>query len=283
MIWRFLMVYLLSAIAANLIMTFLMRYSEHHDGNRYALNIWNYLAGTLISIIFLKDKSVIFSGDFITLFLGIINGIGFVTALVLIQISIRRNGAPLTTTFNRLGILIPTILSAFLFGEIPSPLKIIGLALCIFAIIIMNTGNNTNRPDFMTGLILVFLLGGTLDFISRVYSLYYNADSQTCFVMYTFLSALVVSIIIFLKDGHKMTLRDSIIGIGVGIPNQLTTLLILRAAAFLPAYIVYPTYSAGLIIFVNVINYIAFKEMLSKKQYIATAIIGLGLVFINLL
>lgn len=68
MIWRFLIVYLLSAIAANLIMTFLMRYSEHHDDNRYALNIWNYLAGTLISIIFLKDKSVIFSGDFITLF-----------------------------------------------------------------------------------------------------------------------------------------------------------------------------------------------------------------------
>ena len=56
MIWRFLIVYLLSAIAANLIMTFLMRYSEHHDDNRYALNIWNYLAGTLISIIFLKDK-----------------------------------------------------------------------------------------------------------------------------------------------------------------------------------------------------------------------------------
>lgn len=64
------MVYLLSAIAANLVMTFLMRYSEHHDGNRYALNIWNYLAGTLFSIIFLKDKSIIFSGDPVTIFLG---------------------------------------------------------------------------------------------------------------------------------------------------------------------------------------------------------------------
>ena len=277
------MTYLLSAIGANLIMTFLMRYSEHHDGNRYALNIWNYLAGALISILFLEDKSAIFSGDLITVLLGIINGIGFVSTLVLIQLSIRRNGAPLTTTFNRLGILIPTILSAFLFNEIPAPLKMFGLFLCIFAIIIMNTGDKKDRPTFMAGLILIFIFGGMLDFISRVYSLYYNADSQTCFVMYTFLSALVVSIIIFLKDGHKMTLRDSIIGIGVGIPNQLTTLLILRAAAFLPAYIVYPTYSAGLIIFVNVINYIAFKEMLSKKQYIATAIIGLGLVFINLL
>ena len=277
------MTYLLSAIGANLIMTFLMRYSEHHDGNRYALNIWNYLAGALISILFLEDKSAIFSGDLITVLLGIINGIGFVSTLVLIQLSIRRNGAPLTTTFNRLGILIPTILSAFLFNEIPAPLKMFGLFLCIFAIIIMNTGDKKDRPTFMAGLILIFIFGGLLDFISRVYSLYYDADSQTCFVMYTFLSALVVSIFLFIKDGHKMSVQDVLIGIGVGIPNQLTTLLLLRAAAFLPAYIVYPTYSAGLIIIVNIINYLAFKETLSKKQYIATGIIGVGLVFINLL
>mgnify|MGYP004536511373 CR=1 FL=1 len=277
------MTYLLSAIGANLIMTFLMRYSEHHDGNRYALNIWNYLAGTLISILFLEDKSAIFSGDLLTVLLGIINGIGFVSALVLIQISIRRNGAPLTTTFNRLGILIPTILSAFLFNEIPTPLKMFGLFLCIFAIVIMNTGDKKDRPTFMAGLILIFIFGGMLDFISRVYSLYYDADSQTCFVMYTFFSALIVSIFLFIKDGHKMSVRDALIGIGVGIPNQLTTLLLLRAAAFLPAYIVYPTYSAGLIIMVNVINYLAFREILSKKQYIATGIIGVGLVFINLL
>lgn len=277
------MTYLLSAIGANLIMTFLMRYSEHHNGNRYALNIWNYLAGALLSILFLEDKSVIFSGDFTTILLGTINGIGFVSALVLIQISIRRNGAPLTTTFNRLGILIPTILSAFLFKEIPAPMKIVGLSLCIFAIIIMNTGDKKDRPAFMAGLILVFILGGTLDFISRVYSLYYDAESQTCFVLYTFLAALIVSIILFVKDGNKMTIRDSLIGIGVGIPNQLTTLLLLRAATFLPAYIVYPTYSAGLIILVNIINYLAFKETLNKKQYLATIIIGIGLIFINLL
>ena len=40
------MAYLLTAIGVNLCMTFLMRYSEHHDGNRYALNIWNYITGT---------------------------------------------------------------------------------------------------------------------------------------------------------------------------------------------------------------------------------------------
>ena len=114
------MIYLIAAICANLCMTFLMRYSEHHNGNCYALNIWNYLAGSLISLLLLQDKSLIWSGNAVTWGAGIVNGIGFLAALVLLQISIRRNGAPLTTTFNRLGILIPTILSIFLFDEIPT-------------------------------------------------------------------------------------------------------------------------------------------------------------------
>lgn len=277
------MIYLISAIGVNLCMTFLMRYSENHNGNRYALNIWNYMAGTIISIVMLEDKTLIWIVDRITLSVGIINGIGFVVALTLIQLSIRRNGAPLTTTFNRLGILIPTILSAFLFHEIPTSAQIAGLILCIFAIVFMNSGSRDERPVFGVGLILVFLLGGTLDSISKIFSRYYDADSQTCFVLYTFLAALVASIIFFVQDGRKMSRQDILVGIGVGIPNQLTTLFLLRAASGLPAYIVYPTYSAGLIILVNVINYLAFREKLNKRQYIATGMIGLGLVFINLL
>ena len=68
------MIYLIAAICANLCMTFLMRYSEHHNGNCYALNIWNYLAGSLISLLLLQDKSLIWSGNAVTWGAGIVNG-----------------------------------------------------------------------------------------------------------------------------------------------------------------------------------------------------------------
>lgn len=278
------MIYLAGAVAANLCMTFLMKYSESHGGNRYALNIWNYLAGTIFSYFLLSDKStLILSGDHnITLGVGIINGILYVLSLVLIQFSIRRNGAPLTSTFSRLGIVIPTILAALCFKEIPGVLQITGLILAILAIVYMNLGDKEELPSFRTGLIVIFLLGGIVDFISKVYGMYYDANAQTYFVMYTFFFAMVVSIILFLRDKNKMSVQDIAIGIGVGIPNQLTALLTLKAAAKLPAYIVFPTYSAGIIIFVNVINYLIFKETLTKRQYIATAIIGIALICINL-
>lgn len=275
------MIYLIAAICANLCMTFLMRYSEHHNGNCYALNIWNYLAGSLISLLLLQDKSLIWSGNAVTWSAGIVNGIGFLAALVLLQISIRRNGAPLTTTFNRLGILIPTILSIFLFDESADHTDSRTPTLHLRHHL-MNSGDSSERPDFNIGLILVFLLGGTLDTISKIFSRYNNADSQTCFVLYTFLAAFVISILLFFKKEPRMSLQDALIGIGVGIPNQLCTLFLLRAASRLPAYIVYPTYSASLILLVNIINYLVFRETLNKRQYIATGIIGLGVVLINL-
>lgn len=278
------MIFLAGAIAANLCMTFLMKYSESNNGNRYALNIWNYLAGMIFSFFLLEDKSqILWLGDGgITLGIGVINGILYVAGLVLIQISIVRNGAPLSSTFNRLGVLIPTILSAIFFLEIPGIVQMFGLLLAIAAIIYMNGGSREDLPSFRLGLILIFISGGLGDFTNKIYSMYYDSTAQKYFIMYTFFFAMLVSIIMFILDKGKMSLQDAIIGICVGVPNQLTTLLILQASMRLPAFIVYPTYSAGIIIFVNIINYLVYQEKLSKRQYIATTLIGIAIVCINL-
>ncbi len=277
------MFYLAGAVIASLCMTFLMKYSEAHGGNRYALNIWNYFTGTLFSFFLLENKSNLWVNDGgITLGIGALNGFLFVLCLVLIQISIVKNGAPLTTTFNKLGVLIPTIFSAIAFAEIPSVLQTFGLALAIFAIIYMNREKGESRPSFMAGLFFIFGLGGLIEVLSKLYSRYYDSESQTLFIMYTFFFALLVSVIFFFKNNRTMTLQDIIIGICVGVPNQLSSLLVIRAATTLPAYIVYPTYSAGAILLVNIINYLVFKETLTKRQYVATALIGLALIFLNL-
>ena len=279
------MIYLFGAIGANLCMTFLMRYMEHHNGNRYAMNIWNYLAGFLFSIVLIPDKTLIVPKDIWgagTVALGAVDGALFVIALITIQKSIARNGPPLTTTFNRMGILIPTVLSALLFGEIPTAVQITGLCLAIFAIIYMNGGRKEEKPAFVLGLILALLFGGTVDMIAKTYSRYFPAEMQSVFVMYTFFFAMLVSIGLFFKVKPKMTWLDVLIGIGVGIPNQLTTRFVLHACLELPAYVVYPTYSAGLILAVNIINYLVFREKLSKRQYTAMAIIGVALICINL-
>ena len=118
-------------------MTFVMKYSESHSGNRYGVTLFNYLTGSVIGYFQMDDKTLIVGGSdgIFTFMMSSIHAVFIVSVLLILQASINKNGAPLTSTFNRMGILIPTIASAILFGEIPSWLQIVGIGLAIFAII----------------------------------------------------------------------------------------------------------------------------------------------------
>lgn len=275
------------AVLSNLVMTFIMKYSESHSVNRYGITVFNYLAGTIMGYFMMGDRTLIISsGDgLFTLAFAFGNAILFVSTLLFIQASINRNGAPLTSTFNRMGILIPTVASAFLFSEIPSAVQTVGIGLAVFAIIYINGGqganeNKSDRNNFT--LIGAFILGGCVDLMSKAFDELGSASYRERYVFYTFLFSLFIAICVALKENRKVTWREWIIGIMIGIPNQLTTLFLLKALGELPAYLVYPCYSAGVILMVNLINVILFREILSKREYIATGIIAAGLVLINI-
>ncbi len=286
------MIFLLSAIAANTAMTFVMRYSETHSGNRYAVTMFNYLTGIIISFITLGNKTPFFptpAGRF-ALGLALLNAILFVSCLLCIQYNINKNGAPLATTFNRLGILIPTIASVFLFHEIPKAVQTVGLAFAVFAIIYINGGKKNREESVGDGgktgsaaaLLLLFALGGCVDLTSKVYGVFGDSSLQEHFVFYTFVYSFLMSVGLLLWKNRRISSKDVLAGVLVGIPNQLTALCLLKAVALLPAFLVYPVYSAAVILVVNVINLAVFREKLSRREYQATGIIALALVLINL-
>lgn len=49
----------------------------------------------------------------------------------------------------------------------------------------------------------------------------------------------------------------------------------------LPAFLVYPVYSVGVILFVNVVNFLFLKERLQKKDCVAMACISAALVLMG--
>lgn len=189
----------------------------------------------------------------------------------------------MTITFNRLGILIPTVLSAFLFREIPTVLKTAGLALAIFAILYMNGEKTGNGKKGVNGsLLALFAAGGCVDMMAKIFGIYGNPRLQEHFIFYTFAFSLILSIGICIVKNPKISRQDVIAGVLVGIPNQLTALCLLKAVASLPAYLVFPVQSASVILIVNVINFLLFRELLSRREYMGTGIIAAALVLINI-
>lgn len=277
------MIYLGLAILFNVIMNFAMKYSETHDCNRYGVTVFNYAAGIAVSYAFMKDRTVAFSdgeGTFTVLF-AVVNAFFFLTCLLVLQQSIKKNGAPLTATFNRMGVLLPTVISAVMFAEIPTGIQIAGIVISLFAIVYMN-GGGKEKGGVSVYLILAFATGGCVDTISKLFSVYGSSENQERFIFYTFVAALIMSIGVCIYKDRHITKKDIAVGIIVGIPNELAALLLLKAAGMLPAYLVYPCYSAGVIFAVNIVNMIVFREFLSKREYIATGIIAIALILINM-
>ena len=58
--------------------------------------------------------------------LGAVNGALFLLGFVLLQSNMKRNGVVLSSIFMKLGLLVPMVISIFLFREIPAPMQIAG-------------------------------------------------------------------------------------------------------------------------------------------------------------
>ncbi len=277
------MIYLCLTILANTGIAFGMRYTESHQGNRYAATVFTYIVCAILSFMLMEDKRLFFDNDagWFTLGFACFNGFCMTAGMILIRMGIGVNGTPITTTFNKLGILIPTVFSIALFNELPKAVQVIGIALAVFSIIYINGGSDNNIKSKKL-LIGIFLIGGVVDLNTKIYQFYGSAHMQAHYMFYTFVFCIFISLgIMFIKDRH-FTKQDIIAGAVTGIPNQLNLFFNLKAVSILPAYLVFPAASAGTIFLVNVINFAVFREKLSKREKIATVIIAAALILINI-
>lgn len=282
------MIALIMTIVAHSLVMFAMRFTEVDSGNRYAATVFTYIAGAIISFFMMEDPTKLFNmgdGALFTLAMAGYNGICMTMGMILCRVSMGINGTPISTTFNRLGVLIPTISSVVLFGERPQILQIIGIAIAVAAIIYINSGSESKECNHIKSvklLVILFVVGGLIDLNTKIFDIFGDAELKGCYQFITFISCIIVSSIIMVAKNREFSVKDSIIGIATGVPNTFILYFSIKAVEVLPAYIVFPAYSAGVILLVNLVNYFLFKEKLSKEEKIATLMVAVALILINI-
>ena len=93
------------------------------------------------------------------------------------------------------------------------------------------------------------------------------------FLLYTFLFALVLCLVLTKAKGQRIGRNELVYGFLVGVPNYYSSHFILRALERLEAVIVYPSFSVGTLLTVTVVGVLLFRERLRKAQWIALAAI----------
>ena len=277
------MFYLILAILCSSSLSIFTRMSEKTVKNNYSLLAVNYMACLLLAIFNtgIKNFFIQEEGMFFTIVLGIINGFLYLYSLILLQKNIKNNGIILTSLFNKLGILIPVLMSILLFHEIPTILQITGIVIAIIAIIYMNYNKNElNKINFI--LLYMLLMAGITDSMSKIFEEFGNPVLSDQFLLYTFSSALIFCMIVVFVNKQRFTLEEIKYGLCMGIPNYLSSKFLLLALHQILAVIVYPTFSVGTIITITLAGLLLFKEKMTMIQVIAMIAIMISLVLLNL-
>lgn len=278
------MIYFLLSLLCSVMVSVFMRASEKHIRNNLTMLACNYAACTVLAAAFARTLNLFprAEGIGVTLFLGLISGILFLGAFVLLQWNIRQNGVSLPSTFMKLGVVVPTLMAITLFGETPTFVQIAGIVMVIIAIILIQSGKSQDKAANYGALIALLLVGGAANVMTKVYDFYGVEALKNHFLFYNFGVAFLLCVMLCLWKKQGLGLMDALFGFLIGVPNYLSSLFLLLSLESVPAVVAYPTSSVGSIVLVLICGRLFFKERLTRRQLWCIGLILVALVLLNL-
>lgn len=278
------MLYLLLAIVQSSMISILLRLSSGRIKANISMLAFNYLTCSVLGILyagFTPDMPA-HSGFGTAVGLGTVNGILLLTSFILMQSSVRKNGVVLTSVFTKLGLLVPVALSVLAFREMPTGLQIAGFCIALTASIVinLNKAEHTGRLDW--SLILLLLLAGGTDAMAKIYESLGSAELSDPYLFFSFGAALVLCVPVVLFKKERPGFRELLFGVLIGIPNFFSSKFLLVALDTVPAVVAYPTFSVSTLLLITLTGVLAFREKLSKLQWISLAAILVALVMLNI-
>lgn len=275
------MVFLCLAVLTSCAISLLIRISSEKVTARLSMLCVNYVVCALLGAGYAGFDLVCpgAEGFAVTVVLGIAGGILFLVSFMLLQWNTARNGIVLSSVFMKLGLLVPMLLSVLVFREVPTWPQIAGFCIALIAIVLINAQKGVHR--FHWELLLLLLMGGSADAISKVFEVLGPQTLSNQFLFYIFAVALVLCAGLALYKKERPGCRELLYGAAIGIFNFFSSKFLLGALTRLPAVVVYPSFSIGTMLITTLLGVILFRERLRKLQWLALVSIAAALFLLN--
>lgn len=278
------MINLLLAIAGSSLLSIVMRTSEKYVKGNHGMLAVNYIICTVLAVVSGGVENLFpkTEGSAFTLALGVCTGILYLAGLLLVQLNIRKNGVVMASLFQKLGLIVQVLISIIFFRERPEVLQILGLVLCLAAIVLINFEKEQTTIQFKLGLFLILLVCGLGEGMSKIHEELGNGALSEHFLLYTFGTALILCVLLIVVKKERFGWKDVFFGVLLGVPNYFAAKFLLKALNELAAVVVFPTFSVATMVVILVAGLLIFKEKLSKKQWIGMGMILIALALLNI-
>ena len=289
----------------------IMKLAERKTSNKSSLLLINYVVAVFFGGMLVFRGSDAFSISHLGRVpaLAAINGIFYVSTFLLLQLNIRRNGATVSASLSHMGLMIPVLMSIFLFSEYPNSVQTAGVLVAAASLLVISIpgrisgkiscgkstadsggkdeadrsgSSDTSSSRYRWLLIPMLLSGGMADTMSKVFEAFCEHALEDIFLSLTFLVALIICALVCLLRRERMNRYDVLFGLMLGLSNYLSTKFLIRAIYVIPAYMAYISYGLGVVLFVNLVNLLFMHEFLTRRDYAGMVLAMTAIVLLNL-
>lgn len=276
-------VFLLLGASAMSLLQITLRFSQNKGKNVMASIAANYFVAALVCAATIATSGGLSISPF-TVYFGIIMGIMFMVGIVIITISFGQKGVALTSSVSQLAVLIPTFMSIFLWGESTSATQTVGILVAVASLplLTMKAGESTSIDRTVLMITAAnFFINGICQGAGKILLEAGYSSERTPFFLVLYISALLSSLPLVVKNGHRPTKEDLGFGSIVGALNALGNLAFVASLTLIPGSIAFPLYSAiGLLATVG-LSIALLREKISRVNAIGIATCLAAVVLIN--
>ena len=282
------MLYLLGSIILTSYLTLSFKVCEKYKVNIFQTIVFNYITcvitGSVVNGSFPINETVINTPWFPW---ACVMGVFFVSIFNIIGFTAQKISVAVASVANKLSLIIPVVLSVYLYGESVAGWKLAGVILALLAVVLTCYQSKeqestkeaaTRKWEYLLPLIL-FIGSGLLDaLINHVQKQYVTEENKNAYLITGFLSAAVIGLLLlviqYARGRQQFAIKHLLAGIIIGIPNYFSIWCLVRFLKESPwqSSASIPVNNMGIVLFSSVVAWLLFKERLSKINWAGIAL-----------
>lgn len=282
------MIYLFGSIILTSYLTLVFKLCEHYRVNIFQMIIFNYITcvitGSVVNGSFPVNGTTMAAPWFRW---ACMMGVLFVSIFNIVGITTQKIGVAVASVANKLSLIIPVVLSVYLYHERMSLWKALGVLLALAAVVMTcypggrspgegpETGERRRAQRWVLLLPFILFLGsGLLDaLINHVQKMYVTEENKNAYLISGFLSAAVIGstilLVQYLLKKQVFAWKHVIAGVLLGIPNYFSIWCLVHFLKRSPwqSSASIPVNNMGIVLFSAVAAWLLFREKLSRMNW----------------
>jgi drug/metabolite transporter (DMT)-like permease len=232
--------------------------------------VFNYIVACLCGISIYHSK---YTTEIVThlswLKWAIACGILFITLFFLMGVSSQKNGVSVTTIIVKMSMALSILSMILYYNEDIYFLKILAIILAISSVLLLSYSGKSEKKEVKKGILIILFIGcGLLDFLlNYIQKFELTHIHSTLFSAFSLGIAGILGIIILLIfKREKITLKNIIAGVFLGIPNYFSIYFLIHSYEVinLPDSTILAILNILSVLASIIAGYFLFKEKLEK-------------------